>query len=220
MNHPKAITAILLATMLSGCSEHWTAFRHDQLRTAGQLHCRSLRIGAGLARCTLYGRSANRTAACSGPRLSSTRTVSTSAAPRASSMPSTRIRGPWSGIPVRCDDHLDEHVHLQSVQRRDRLERHRDQGARAPGGDFHRARFDLLARWPGRRTPVRAGRCVRHGAAGNRRRRSRASLGRPSPIFTSRWAIRPRSSTRIVCTSASATIVTIRFKRDAWWRRT
>jgi outer membrane protein assembly factor BamB len=42
MNHPKAITAILLATLLSGCSEHWTAFRHDQLRTAGQLHSSAL----------------------------------------------------------------------------------------------------------------------------------------------------------------------------------
>jgi outer membrane protein assembly factor BamB len=42
MNPIKSAAALLLTTTLAGCSEHWPAFRHDQLRTAGQLHSSAL----------------------------------------------------------------------------------------------------------------------------------------------------------------------------------
>src|SRR5262245_44945019 len=42
MNRLKMIGALLLTTMLAGCSEHWPAFRHDRLRTGGQLHASAL----------------------------------------------------------------------------------------------------------------------------------------------------------------------------------
>src|SRR3989442_1395308 len=31
-------SALLVTALLSGCSQHWPAFRHDRLRTAGQFH--------------------------------------------------------------------------------------------------------------------------------------------------------------------------------------
>src|SRR2546425_12988081 len=38
----KSISALLLIALLSGCSQHWPAFRHDRLRTAGQIHTSAL----------------------------------------------------------------------------------------------------------------------------------------------------------------------------------
>jgi outer membrane protein assembly factor BamB len=38
----KSTSALLLTALLSGCSQHWPAFRHDRLRTAGQLHSSAL----------------------------------------------------------------------------------------------------------------------------------------------------------------------------------
>ena len=34
----KLTSVLLLTTLLSACSQYWPAFRHDRLRTAGQLH--------------------------------------------------------------------------------------------------------------------------------------------------------------------------------------